>query len=186
VSRLEVLRVGDGLWRWGAPLAGGGETAYSTYLETRAATVLFDPVVPPPGEDADRFWRALDRDVERAGTAVVVALTSERHRRGEPAIRRRYGAARARAGAPPPAGVVAIAVAADEQAFLVAAHRALVVGDAVRGTPHGPAVAGTAAAAALRGVAGAVDVVLPAHGPPTLAGAGAALAAAARAVHPSG
>jgi hypothetical protein len=60
---VELDELAPGLWRWDDSL----------YVERPDAVVLIDPVVPT-GEE-ERFFRALDRDVERLGLPVVVLLT---------------------------------------------------------------------------------------------------------------
>ena len=60
---MELDELAPGLWRWDDSL----------YIERPDAVVLIDPVVPA-GEE-ERFFRALDRDVERLGLPVVVLLT---------------------------------------------------------------------------------------------------------------
>jgi hypothetical protein len=60
---LELEELAPGLWRWDDSL----------YVERPDAVVLIDPVVP--AREEERFFRALDRDVERLGRPVVVLLT---------------------------------------------------------------------------------------------------------------
>jgi hypothetical protein len=60
---VELDELAPGLWRWDDSL----------YVERPDAVVLIDPVVPA-GEE-ERFFRALDRDVERLGLPVIVLLT---------------------------------------------------------------------------------------------------------------
>jgi hypothetical protein len=60
---LELDELAPGLWRWNESL----------YYEAAGAVVLVDPVVP--AGDEERFFRALDRDVERLGLPVVVVVT---------------------------------------------------------------------------------------------------------------
>ena len=60
---MELDELAPGLWRWDNSL----------YVERPDAVVLIDPVVPA-GEE-ERFFRALDRDVERLGLPGVVLLT---------------------------------------------------------------------------------------------------------------
>ena len=52
--------------------------------------MLIDPLVPP--EDTERFWAALDRDVERAGRPVHVLVTIYWHTRSTRKLVKRYGA----------------------------------------------------------------------------------------------
>ena len=71
---MEVTRLADGLWRWTAlhpdwkPGDGGPDgweqEVSCVYLEAPDHVVLVDPLVP--GDERDRFFEALDRDVERA------------------------------------------------------------------------------------------------------------------------
>jgi hypothetical protein len=60
---LELEELAPGIWRWDDSL----------YVERPDAVVLVDPVVP--AGDEDRFFRALDRDVQRLGRPVLVLLT---------------------------------------------------------------------------------------------------------------
>jgi hypothetical protein len=60
---LELSELAPGIWHWDDSL----------YVERPDAVVLIDPVVP--AGDEERFFRALDRDVERLGRPVVVLLT---------------------------------------------------------------------------------------------------------------
>jgi glyoxylase-like metal-dependent hydrolase (beta-lactamase superfamily II) len=88
------------LWRWTGlhpdwtPDEGGPEgwepEVGCVYYEAPDTVVLIDPLVPP--EDEERFWAALDRDVERAGVPVHVLLTVFWHSRSSRAIADRYGA----------------------------------------------------------------------------------------------
>ncbi|HJU48507.1 MAG TPA: hypothetical protein VJ689_10250, partial [Gaiellaceae bacterium] len=94
---MEVRELAPGLWRWTArhpgwrPDAGDwGPDVGSVYCETDGGTVLVDPLVPAEPEEAERFWRALDRDVSRAGAAPAVALTTVRHARSSSAVSDRY------------------------------------------------------------------------------------------------
>jgi hypothetical protein len=75
---VELDELAPGLWRWDDSL----------YVERPDAVVLIDPVVPA-GEE-ERFFRALDRDVERLGLPVVVLLT-DRARDADVFVER-YGA----------------------------------------------------------------------------------------------
>jgi hypothetical protein len=70
--------IATGLWRWTGlhpawTPADGGPDGWEQevgcyFYEGPDAIALFDPLVPM--EDRDRFFEALDRDVERAGTPV--------------------------------------------------------------------------------------------------------------------
>src|SRR4051812_1573205 len=91
--------VGTGLWGGAAPHPGGtpadgGPDGWEqevgcVYYEAPACVVLIDPLVPM--EDRDRFFQALDRDVERAGRPVRVLVTVEAHRRSASELAERYG-----------------------------------------------------------------------------------------------
>jgi len=117
---------------------------------------------PPQGtRDAERFWRALDRDVERAGLPVAILLGNHYHERSAEAIFDRYvrrpgasiwarQAARGRVHCPVtrtfdpgdslPGGVQAVAVRGledTETIFYVAPHGALVFSDSLIGIGSG-------------------------------------------------
>ena len=81
-----------GLWRWSADL--GGDEVWCVYVETPDAIVLIDPVVP--GE-AERFFHALDRDVERLGVRVTIVCTSDEQAAAAAPLVTRYGATLLRA-----------------------------------------------------------------------------------------
>ena len=166
---MDVRELRPGLWRWTAPHPDwtpeqGGPDGWEREVgcvscESAGALVLIDPLAPAEGtEDAERFWRALDRDVERMGAAPDVLLTIFWHARSAQAIADRYGGARvwahapaadeARkrvgvtdtfdAGDPLPGGVEALdAHRAWEIFFWLPEHRALVAGDALLGAPGG-------------------------------------------------
>ena len=144
--------IAPGLWRWTGFHEEWEEDVGSVYCEVEGAVVLVDPLVPP--EDAERFWGALDRDVERAGGEVHVLVTVFWHTRATSAMVERYGArvwapARGkgaiarragvvtdtfRAGDPLPGGIEALATArAAEVVYWIPQHRALVPGDVLLG-----------------------------------------------------
>ena len=75
---MELEQYAPGLWRWDRSL----------YYESPHAVVLIDPAVP--AGDEERFFGALDRDVERLGLPVVVLLTDASLDAG--AFVERYGA----------------------------------------------------------------------------------------------
>jgi glyoxylase-like metal-dependent hydrolase (beta-lactamase superfamily II) len=140
---VRVQEVAAGLWRWtglhpewkpsDAGPDGWDREVGCVYYEGPDAVVLVDPLAPP--EDEERFWAALDRDVERAGKPVRVLLTVSWHGRSAAAVAERYGAATDGAL---PAGVEAHAApAGEETAYWLPAHRALVFGDAVLGAGGG-------------------------------------------------
>jgi glyoxylase-like metal-dependent hydrolase (beta-lactamase superfamily II) len=87
---VEVVRIESGLWRWTGYHEEWKEDVGSVYCETEDGVVLIDPLVPP--EDPERFWEALDRDVERGGRRVHVLVTIFWHTRSASAMAERYGA----------------------------------------------------------------------------------------------
>jgi glyoxylase-like metal-dependent hydrolase (beta-lactamase superfamily II) len=144
------------LWRWTAFHPEWKEEVGCVYYEAPDAIVLFDPLVPP--DEAERFWRALDRDVERLHKPVHVLITVFWHSRstrevadryaarvwaptrGRAAIERRAGSVTDlfRAGDPLPGGVTAFATArATEVVFYIREHRAVVPGDVILGGEGG-------------------------------------------------
>jgi glyoxylase-like metal-dependent hydrolase (beta-lactamase superfamily II) len=140
---MRVQEVASGLWRWTGlhpewkPEDGGPEgweqEVGCVYYESPDAVVLVDPLVPP--EDEERFWRALDRDVERAGKPVRVLLTVSWHGRSAGAIAARYGAT---TDGPLPDAVESRALpAGEETAYWLPAHGALLFGDVVLGAEDG-------------------------------------------------
>jgi hypothetical protein len=138
---MQVRELARGLWYWtgrhpGWTPADGGPDGWDQevgcyYYEGPDAVCLFDPLVPM--EDRDRFFAALDRDVERAGQPVRILLTVDSHRRSAADIAERYGA---RIGELP-SGVDVALSAWNEQIFWITEHRALVFGDVVLGRAHG-------------------------------------------------
>ena len=63
---MDVQRLADGLWRWTTFYPEWNAVVGCVYYEAPDAVVLIDPLVPE--DEADRFWKALDRDVKRAGS----------------------------------------------------------------------------------------------------------------------
>jgi len=135
----------------------------SLYYEPSGAdaagpTILIDPLAPPAGTpDADRFWKALDEDVQRRNKPVAVLLGVHDHERSAQAVVDRYAArgvtlvaheaARSRISCrithpvtasttlPGPVEVMPVAgIEPSELAFWIPAHRALIFSDAVIGT----------------------------------------------------
>ena len=140
---MRVQELSRGLWRWTGlhpewtPEQGGPEgweqEVGCVYYEAPEAVVLVDPLVPP--EDEERFWRALDRDVERVGKPVRIILTVRWHARSAEAIAKRYGG---EIGGDLPRGVEGHeAVHFEERIFWIAEHGALVFGDVVLGAEDG-------------------------------------------------
>jgi len=87
---VQVDEIAPGLWRWTGYHEEWKEEVGCVYVETPDGVALVDPLVPP--EDTERFWRALDRDVARAGGAVHVLVTVFWHTRSTAAMVERYGA----------------------------------------------------------------------------------------------
>jgi hypothetical protein len=109
-----VEELAPGLWVW----ASGTER--SVYYEAPDAIVLVDPHVPG-GDDEERFWRALDRDVARLGTPVVLLFTG-----AETADAARFDE-RYASGRTLPRGVRRV-----ENGFVLETHGATVTADEVR------------------------------------------------------
>jgi glyoxylase-like metal-dependent hydrolase (beta-lactamase superfamily II) len=153
---VQVVQIEPGLWRWTGYHEEWKEDVGSVYVETSDGVVLIDPLVPP--EDTDRFWQALDGDVERVGGEVHVLVTVFWHTRSSREMVERYGARvwaptrgrgaiqrRAgtvtdafRPGEPLPGGIEACRTArAAEVVFWIPEHQALVPGDVLIGAPQG-------------------------------------------------
>ena len=155
---MEVTRIADGLWRWSTYYGEWRDEVGSVYVEAEDAVVLVDPLVPEEAAEAERFWRALDTDVARAGVPVHVLVTVFWHARSSAEVVRRYDgrlhvASRARAaierrthavtdvfrpGDRLPGGVEARPSGrATEVVFWIPAHRTLVPGDVLLGADGG-------------------------------------------------
>jgi glyoxylase-like metal-dependent hydrolase (beta-lactamase superfamily II) len=153
---MDLLEIAPRLWRWTAWHSEWKEDVGCLYLETAKDVVLIDPLVPP--EDSDRFWHALDRDVERAGGQVHVLVTIFWHARSAGELVRRYGGqlwATSRARAPIerrtqavtngfrpgdalPGGAEAFGTArGTEVVYWLPGQRALVPGDVILGAEGG-------------------------------------------------
>jgi glyoxylase-like metal-dependent hydrolase (beta-lactamase superfamily II) len=177
---MDVLELAPGLWRWTGlhpewkPSDDWPEEVGCVYVETGGAVVLIDPLVPP--EDSERFWKALDRDVE--GKQVRILLTCRWHRRSAKEIAARYGV---RVGGRAPRGLVAIDVPPmKERLWWIPAHGVLVVGDVLLGDEDGGVrlcpdswFQGRSDPAAVRGILRVlldlpVERVLVSHGEPVL------------------
>ncbi|MBA2643556.1 MAG: hypothetical protein H0U82_11620 [Actinobacteria bacterium] len=151
-----VLELAPGLWRWTAFHEEWKADVGCVYCETRDGVVLIDPLVP--GDESERFWGALDRDVERAGGTVHVLVSIFWHVRSAAAMLERYGAriwapttSRAavarragsvtdafRPGDSLPGGIEAFRTARrTEVVFWLPEHRALVPGDVLLGDDAG-------------------------------------------------
>ena len=145
---MQVRELATGLWYWtgrhpGWTPADGGPDGWDQevgcyFYDGPDAIRLFDPLIPM--EDRDRFFEALDRDVEQAGKPVRILLTVDAHRRSAADLAERHVID------PPPlpperprlaAGVEIAAEAAGEFVFWLPEHRALVAGDLIIGRAHG-------------------------------------------------
>jgi hypothetical protein len=149
---------------------GAGPLVGSVFLEVDDGIILIDPQVPPDDADRDRFWAALDRDMARHhGQWLAILLTFPGHDRSTRDIVARYDLHVTTSVWIPagtvewsaishthvfgretalPGGVVPIlfdypgGYPEAEAAFVIPAHHALVLGDAVigheAGDPSGP------------------------------------------------
>lgn len=200
-----VDELAPGLWRWTAFHPEWKEEVGSVYYEAPDVVVLVDPLVPT--DEAERFWTALDRDVDRAGAPLHVLITvfwhvrstreiAERYdarvwapTRGRAAIERRAGTVTDvfRPGDELPGGVVPLKTArATEVVFWIPAHRTIVAGDVILGGLRLCPASWLPEKTSLDQLADSlrpllelpVERVLVSHGEPVLAGGRDALAAA--------
>ena len=143
---MDVRELRPGLWRWTAAhpewehAEHWGPEVGSVYAELPDALVMVDPLVPL--DEEDRFWEALDRDVERVGKPVHVLLTVHWHERSVAAVLDRYKATlwRPEEKGTLPAGVHAEVVKGSdwvEALFFLEPHRALIAGDLLIGKAGG-------------------------------------------------
>jgi hypothetical protein len=143
---MEVRELRPGLWRWTASHpqwdhdAEWGPEVGCVYAELPEAIVVVDPLVP--GDEEERFWAALDRDVERSGLPVFVLLTVHWHERSVASVLDRYHATlwRPESNGELPAGVRVEAVKGSdwiEALFFLERHQALVAGDLLIGSDGG-------------------------------------------------
>jgi len=165
---VKVQELGQGLWRWTAthpewtPDEGGPEgwdaEVGCTFFETPDSVILIDPLVP--GDERERFYAALDRDVGRRGGTVDILLTCFWHERSSAELLERYGgrlwasektlgveragALRERVTDPFGEGDVLAGGALafdgsrwDEVVFWLPEHRTLVTGDVILGAAGG-------------------------------------------------
>lgn len=201
---MQVARIEEGLWRWTAvhPAWSPGEDwepeVGCTYWEGPDEIVLVDPLVPADTATRERFWHALDRDVERLGRGVAVLTTCPWHgRSGEEVVQRYHGRAIGplEQAATLPAGVGAVhAPLAGETLWWLEPARALVTGDTVLGDGagglrlcpdswlEGGATREQLALELAPVLRHPVERVLVSHGAPVLEGGAAALRAALGAV----
>jgi hypothetical protein len=179
---VQVRELATGLWYWTGlhpgwtPADGGpdgwGQEVGCVYYEAPGAVVLFDPLVPM--EDPDRFYEALDRDVERAARPVHVLQTVDAHRRSCEKLAERYGGTVGER----PEGVEVGTEAWGEVVYWIPEHRALVAGDVIVGRAKGLEVPRTwvgdrydEVVEALRPLLELpVERVLVTHGEPVLSG----------------
>jgi Metallo-beta-lactamase superfamily len=194
---MQVQMLRPGLWRWTTAhpewtteSVNWGPEVGCVYLETPEAIVLVDPLVPADAIERDRFWRALDRDIERRGLPVVVVATIAWHERSCADIVTRCGARSWTTGEPAPSDVQVIPIPIGAETLVLAtAHRALITGDLLIGGDDGlevcPAswlpdgVSRDDVRDELRVLLDLdIEMVLPSHGEPVLAGGAAALRAA--------
>ena len=164
---MEVAELAPGLWRWTArhpdwrPDQGGPDgweaDVGCIYCEAEGAVLLVDPLVPQEPDEHERFWSALDRDLDRTGVAPDVLLTCGWHARSSSAVLERYRGATAwipaasasdlpedveatsfTAGDGLPGGAEALEAALPgEVLFWLPAHRSVVAGDTLIGTDDG-------------------------------------------------
>lgn len=143
---MQVEELRPGLWRWTAPhpewdhAEHWGPEVGSVYAELPGAVVIVDPLVP--ADEEERFWTALDRDVERVGLPVHVLLTVHWHERSVTPVLDRYQAQlwRPEEQGALPAGVrTEIFKGSDwvEAVFFLEPQRALVAGDLLIGSNGG-------------------------------------------------
>jgi glyoxylase-like metal-dependent hydrolase (beta-lactamase superfamily II) len=207
--QLEQLR--PHLWRWTAPHPDWRPGADWDQEVSCAAVVcdeeflLVDPLAPA-GEDAERFWRAVDRDIEHHGAPHVV-LTVPWHVRSTAEVVRRYPGTRVWAyepgaadvdlatdqfgdGDPLPGGLLPFGAHGEPEAVLWSGgHRALITGDVILSSDGGLRLLpsswlsrGVTLAQVREALAPLLDLpvelILPAHGEPVTEDAAAALARA--------
>ena len=188
---MNVVALAPGLWRWTAPHPewkpsdDWEQDVGCVYYEATAATVLIDPLVPP---ERDRFFDALDRDVDRRELPVTILLTCDWHRRSTNELTERYAASDA-----VPEEVEAFPLPEiDETVWWLPRHAALVAGDVLLGTAGGVRVCpdswltDRSSPAGIRAALSPlldrpVERILVSHGEPVLERGRAALEAALRA-----
>ena len=135
---MKVDELAPGLWRWTAPhpdWKNGDDWEREVgcvYYEAPEATVLIDPLVSD-GAERERFFEALDRDVERRRLPVAIVLTCEWHGRSAQELAERYGAS-----GEGRAGLEAHELPEiEERIWWLAEHGALVPGDVLLGDGAG-------------------------------------------------
>src|SRR5947207_10598988 len=145
-SPMDAQELRPGLWRWTGThpqwdhAEHWGPEVASVYAELDDALVVVDPLVPENEEE--RFWDALDRDVQRGGRPLYVLLTVHWHERSVASVLDRY---HARLWRPEEKGELPKGVRAEtvqggdwvEALFYLEPHRALVAGDLLIGRDGG-------------------------------------------------
>lgn len=160
--RVDVTRIHDGLWRWSVR-RDGNELA-SAYLEHGDVMLLVDPVLPPPGDDLDRFARAIERDLARLAGPVWVMLTRAAEPRDADSVARMTGAGTWVPGDLLPTGMQALPTGRDGEAALWSnEHRALMPGTSLH--VHAGRLVGAPGVDAAPLLAMAPDAVVPSLGP---------------------
>jgi len=115
---MDVQELRPGLWSWTARHPGWDyREVSSAYLETADAVVLVDPLVPR--DEEERFYGALDRDVERLHLPVAIVLTNPWHRRSSVELAARFGATVHVAGEDLPTGLEAYPGGMQPEDFVV-------------------------------------------------------------------
>ena len=144
----------------------------SAYLEAPDAVCLIDPLVPR-GEE-ERFFDALDRDVERVGLPVAIVLTNPWHRRSSDELAQRYGATvfvGVEGGLPGGLQAYPSGMQPEDVVIHAPSHRVLFTGDTLLGNELCPedwlAEGREHHVACLRRVLDLdADLVVPSHGSP--------------------
>ncbi len=205
---MRLVQIRPHLWRWTAPHpdwtpgADWDQEVACAALVRDEEFVLIDPLAPP-GEDAERFWRAVDRDVEHHGAPHVV-LTVPYHVRSTAEVVQRYAGTRVwvyeagvddvelvtdsfAEGDALPGGLVPFWARWEPEVVLWSPeHRALITGDVIHGGPRLLPASWLSADVTLADVRAAlaplldlpVELILPSHGEPVTEDAAAALARA--------
>lgn len=152
---MDAREITPGLWRWTCWHDEWKENVGAVCWQGESAVCLIDPVVPR--EESDRFWSALDSDVERLALPVHVLTTIYWHARQARQIAERYDArlwahapARGpierrtgkvsdlfRPGDDLPGGLQAFQARGSEVVFWIPEPRALVMGDVILGAEDG-------------------------------------------------
>jgi glyoxylase-like metal-dependent hydrolase (beta-lactamase superfamily II) len=152
---MRVDEIEPGLWRWTGWHREWKEEVAAVFCAAPDAICLIDPIVPP--QDEARFWRALDRDVERLARPLQLLITIYWHARDARRVAERYGGriwAHApaqrplerrlglplelfEAGQPLPGGIEAFVARGSEVVYWIPERRTLVTGDVILGDEAG-------------------------------------------------